>query len=93
MASVTALALLAFGISRRGRLRAFQMNRQVLFCSAACKGDNGSFTIAPHPDVGEGAKPATGSTGSGLFYFQAWAIDFWAFVRLVLRLQRAVEAA
>src|SRR5687768_15629361 len=37
------------------------LNYRVLFCTAACKGNNGSFTIGSHPDVGEGAKPATGS--------------------------------
>lgn len=30
---------------------------RVLFCSAACKAGNKSFTVAPHPDVGEGAGP------------------------------------
>jgi hypothetical protein len=33
------------------------LNHSVLFCTAACIGDNDSFTMAPHPDVGEGAGP------------------------------------
>lgn len=33
------------------------MNQPVLFCTAACKPTNDSFTIGPHPDVGEGAGP------------------------------------
>ena len=34
-----------------------KLNLPVLFCTAACKPTNGSFTMAPHPDVGEGAGP------------------------------------
>src|SRR5690606_32453165 len=30
---------------------------RVLFCTAACNRCNDSFTIDPHPDVGEGAGP------------------------------------
>ena len=44
------------------------LNPLVFFCTAACNGPNDSFTIDLHPDVGEGAGPATGSTGAGLFF-------------------------
>ena len=38
--------------------RRFQLlNPLVLFCSAACKTGTASFTMRPHPDVGEGASP------------------------------------
>jgi hypothetical protein len=40
----------------------------VSFCSAACKPNNDSFTIAPHPDVGEGAGPQPVRPGRA-FYF------------------------
>jgi hypothetical protein len=33
------------------------LNRPVFFCSAACIPANDSFTMALHPDVGEGAGP------------------------------------
>ena len=33
------------------------LNPRVLFCSAACKTREASFTMRPHPDVGEGASP------------------------------------
>jgi len=51
---------------------AFQMNWQVLFCTAACKADNGSFTIAPHPDVGEGASPQPVLPEAGFLFARAF---------------------
>lgn len=33
------------------------LNSPFLFCSAACNTRNAPFTMAPHPDVGEGASP------------------------------------
>src|SRR3546814_15365628 len=35
------------------------LNRLVLFCTAACKGTNDSFTINPHPTWGREQKPGT----------------------------------
>lgn len=48
-------------------LQAF-LNPSVLFCTAACNPSNNSFTIEPHPDVGEGAGPLPVSTVAGFFY-------------------------
>lgn len=43
------------------------LNPWVLFCTAACNGRHPSRTMEPHPDVGEGAKPATGPATAGFF--------------------------
>lgn len=39
----------------------------VQLCTAACISTYVSFTIDPHPDVGEGAGPPTGFDRGGLF--------------------------
>lgn len=67
LASVTSLVPQGFRVRGPIHARAFQMNRQVLFCSAACKPNNASFTISPHPDVGEGASPQPVHPGAGFF--------------------------
>jgi len=52
---VPAITAPVVGLSSLAR-GSFQ-HQAVLFCSAACKGTNESFTVDPHPDVGEGASP------------------------------------
>ncbi|MET4729138.1 hypothetical protein ABIE09_002951 [Lysobacter enzymogenes] len=67
LSSVTSLVPQGFRVRGPIHARAFQMYRQVLFCSAACKPNNASFTISPHPDVGEGASPQPVHPGAGFF--------------------------
>jgi len=49
--------------SRRDKI----LKKSGSLCGAACIWNNNSFTMNPHPDVGEGSRPATGSTGAGFF--------------------------